>query len=317
MQWNSKKAANYALWKSRVAYHDLRRRAGVAYARVAPWMAVRNPDFIGIGAARTGSTWLYDRLSLHPDVCLPKRKEIHFFSDLNRQTHGYVYGPSTDKTEWTPLDIENPYHWRWYLGHFGKCGGKVTGEFTPDYALLSKDRIAIVKRNLPDVKLIYAMRNPVSRAWSSVRKELWRRFQMHPRDVEDTQLLVELATQPGVLRRGDYRTAIENWETHYAGQILYQFYDDLAEDQAGVLATVCEFLALDPEPLTRVGGHDRRVNDVPTDEIPAAVREALERYYEPQLDFLSAKFGRDLSHWFSLTRPAATGTRRPHLLLVR
>lgn len=37
------------------------------------------PDFLGIGTARSASTWLHSRLSQHPDVYLPKLKELHFF----------------------------------------------------------------------------------------------------------------------------------------------------------------------------------------------------------------------------------------------
>ncbi len=37
------------------------------------------PDFLGIGAPRTGMTWLYENLRRHPEVWLPPIKEIHYF----------------------------------------------------------------------------------------------------------------------------------------------------------------------------------------------------------------------------------------------
>ena len=38
------------------------------------------PDFLGIGAQRSGTTWLYEQLRGHPQVVMSsKRKEIHFF----------------------------------------------------------------------------------------------------------------------------------------------------------------------------------------------------------------------------------------------
>ena len=39
----------------------------------------RFPDFLGIGANRGGSSWLYRVLAHHADVWLPPVKEIHHF----------------------------------------------------------------------------------------------------------------------------------------------------------------------------------------------------------------------------------------------
>jgi hypothetical protein len=172
---------------------------------------------------------------------------------------------------------------------------------------LESERIEVIKSRLPEVKLIYAMRNPTTRAWSSVRKELWWRFGMHPRDVPDVGTLVRMAMRPGVLARGDYKSAILRWEAHFKGQILYLFYDDILENPRDVLHRVCDFLGVDRAPLDVAGGHSTRVNDVPAGDMPLEVSEALERYYAPQLPFLTEKFGRSFSHWFSgRAQPGAT-----------
>jgi hypothetical protein len=276
----------------------LKRRLGIGYARLAYWLPTRDPDFLGIGAPRSATTWLYQRLSLHPDVCLSKKKEIHFF-DVRQGKGTFVYGPDWRRPARQLHDLTDPVHWRWYQSQFGICGNRISGEITPDYSLLSAERIAIVKSHLPDLKLIYIMRNPVTRAWSSVRKELWWRFHMHPREVPDTDTLVRIATRPGVLARGDYAGAISRWETYYKGQILYLFYDDIMEDAGHVLGAVCDFLGVDRQPLESASGHAKRVNDVPGDDIPSEVRRALEAYYAPQLPILSEKFGRSFSHWLS------------------
>jgi len=257
-------------------------------------MPVRDPDFLSIGAPRAASTWLYKRLSLHPDVCLPKRKEIHFF-DVQDGREAYVYGPDVRKPMFKPLDLDNPAHWRWYRSYFGRCNSnKLTGDFTPDYSLLDVDRIRDVKAHLPNLKLIYTMRNPVTRAWSSVRKELWWRFRMYPHEV-NVDTLVRMAMRPGVLVRGDYASVIARWETFYKDQILYLFFDDILEHPQEVLHRVCNFLGLDPSPFDALGGHSVRVNDVPEESIPGEVRDALEIYYAAQAGFLAEKFGRSFA----------------------
>ncbi len=35
------------------------------------------PDFLGIGAQKSGTTWLHDKLWRHPQVWLPPIKELH------------------------------------------------------------------------------------------------------------------------------------------------------------------------------------------------------------------------------------------------
>lgn len=298
MDWTIERLKHYAHWRARVRYRALRRQIGIGYAKMAYWMPTSNPDFLGIGAPRSASTWLYKRLSLHPHVYLSKRKEIHFL-DIPEGRGTYVYGPDVQRPDFKALDLRNPSHWRWYLGHFGKCDGKLSGEVTPDYSLLPSERIGILKSYLPDLKLIYAIRNPVDRAWSSVRKELWWRFGMQPHEVSDPDALIRMAMRPGVLARGDYMSAMLRWETHYKGQILFLFYEDILANPREVLRHVCDFLGLSREPLDRATGNATRVNDVPEDNMPARVRAELEKYYAPQLPFLAEKFGRSFEHWFA------------------
>lgn len=44
-----------------------------------------NPDFIHIGPTKTGTTWLQENLSKHPDVWLAPVKEINFFWGMGRK----------------------------------------------------------------------------------------------------------------------------------------------------------------------------------------------------------------------------------------
>ncbi len=36
------------------------------------------PDFLGIGAQKSGTTWLYQNLAAHPQVWMPPVKELHY-----------------------------------------------------------------------------------------------------------------------------------------------------------------------------------------------------------------------------------------------
>ena len=68
------------------------------------------PTFIGIGAQKCASTWIYDILKDHPDVALSELKEVDFFS--YKYDHGL----------------------QWYENNFSEAGTQsVIGEISPSY----------------------------------------------------------------------------------------------------------------------------------------------------------------------------------------
>lgn len=107
----------------------------------APWREL--PAFLIIGTQKGGTTSLHDLLDHHPDVAMSVPKEVHYF-DLN-----YRRGE------------------RWYRAAFAfPRAGRVCGEATPFY-LLHPHVPPRVARDLPDVKLVAMLREPVARTYSS------------------------------------------------------------------------------------------------------------------------------------------------------
>ena len=104
------------------------------------------PNFLCIGAAKSGTTTLYEILKQHSNIFLPSFKEPHFFDDDERFKKGI---------EW--------YH-NTYFSSINK--EKLVGEFTPTY-LSSPYSAKRIKSSLDiDVKLLVLLRNPVDRAYS-------------------------------------------------------------------------------------------------------------------------------------------------------
>ncbi len=104
------------------------------------------PDFIIVGAYKSGTSSLYSYLSQHPEVHPSWHKEVHFF-DLN-----FHKGPM------------------WYRSHFPltsflRIKGMITGEASP-YYMFHPHAAKRIKDLLPDIKLIFILRNPVDRAIS-------------------------------------------------------------------------------------------------------------------------------------------------------
>ncbi len=105
------------------------------------------PNFIIIGAAKSGTTTLYKYLQRHSQIYLTKPKEPDFFSlDKN-----YAQG-----TEWyESLFIQALSH-------------QFCGEASTTYSRLHRypQTVERMSQMLPNVKLIYLMRHPVDRAYS-------------------------------------------------------------------------------------------------------------------------------------------------------
>jgi hypothetical protein len=117
------------------------------------------PNFLVIGAPKSGTTSLYEYLKQHPQVFLPDKKEPHFFSFEGR-TCGYN-GPGQEhfmKKRVTTFGA--------YQDLYRDTGDAVAiGDASTSYIHIpaAADRI---KTYLPDVKMIAMLRHPVDRAFS-------------------------------------------------------------------------------------------------------------------------------------------------------
>jgi len=258
------------------------------------------PDFLCIGAHRTGTSWLSNTLQQHPGAFIPARKEAHFFDEpIMREMDGVlqdinacVFGKY--------FDLSDEAHWRWYYLQFAGGEGKVKGDITPAYSRLSEERIKLVASRLTDVRLIYMLRDPVARAWSGVTNFAWRARKKKVSDMPMSEL-TDFAMHPRRLMSGDYKMVIERWEKYFNRErILYLFYDDLAGDPYRQVSRVCDFLGLESPPQEQAGRIRRRVNVANEKaEMPPEIFSLLKDYYSEQVPFLERHFDRDFSHWLA------------------
>lgn len=259
-------------------------------ARFAVWTKPNYPNFLCIGAPRSGTSWLFRNLTQHPDVYLPWFKEVHFL-DEPIATHTVANGRRF-------FDLSEASAWRWYSLIFLPGKNRHKGDITPAYMLLSDARIREVKARMPDAKLIFIMRNPIERAWSGARRSLWADHGLKPSEVIDNQQLEDAVLAPAIVDRGDYKGCIERWEAHFpANQMLYLFFEDLTAQPRAELERLLKFLDLPTfagmEKLNLTG----KVNAAPFEAPPDWLKDKLNALYEPQVRFLEKRFGRDLGHW--------------------
>ncbi|MBI2310885.1 MAG: sulfotransferase [Betaproteobacteria bacterium] len=232
-------------------------------------------NFLGIGAQKAGTTWLYEMLRLHGDILFPAGKEVHFW-DAHRDA-----------------GIE------WYESQFaGGPQGRKNGEITPAYAILPLEAIREVHAFNPALRLIFILRNPVERAWSSALMAL-ARAEMTIDEASD-QWFADHFRSAGSLQRGDYEQCLRNWRSVFpAGQLLLLRFEMIGTDPRGLLRQCCRHLEVRADALESVPDEilARKAFASPEYPIRESLREVLHRIYDARIERLGAYLQADLTEW--------------------
>lgn len=226
------------------------------------------PQFLGIGAQKAATTWVDKVLRQHPALCLPTgRKELHFF----------------DSNYWKG--------WHWYAWHFRKGKGRIKGEITPSYSILSEDQIREIVTALPSVKLILILRNPIERAWSMASMDLAKhRFRDLPL-IDIGEFMSHIDTGESI-ERGRYSSIIDRWSAAVGRENLFiGFYDEILESPVCFTERLFEFLGVNLEEMDWSRSDLMRWENTTGYVIPDAVRARLTDLYRKEIIELNNKLG--------------------------
>lgn len=127
------------------------------------------PNFLIVGAAKAGTTSLYEYMRSHPEIFLPKRKEpLYFISEsVKFHTKDKYMKQVLKKTETGKTYIDNKQE---YLNLFKRVKDeKAIGEASATYLYHYSESIPRIKKELGDVKIIIILRNPVKKAFSQYK----------------------------------------------------------------------------------------------------------------------------------------------------
>jgi hypothetical protein len=274
------------------------------------------PGFLGIGAQKAATTWLDRCLRRHPALWLPPLKELHYFDAPGaRPVLGRGWAGRRLRRElpprlrsdarfldWNGLRWDTRYFFgrrddEWYLSLFPGDRASVAGEITPDYSILDAAAVARVHRLLPEVKLIFLMRDPIDRSWSQIRMDVARRGRRAGEVPPDE--LIGLARSDRIAQRSDYGRTLRTWGTHYADERFFiAFLEDIRTRPEEVLADLFVFLGVGPTAEVGATLARRRVHARAGEEpIPPALEVELARLHIDGLRALEACFGGHARAW--------------------
>ncbi len=290
-------------------------------------------DFLGIGAQKAGTTWLYRCLQRHPQIYLPRTKELHYFNRLTgrgprftkvRSLWSGMVGQGPAERDWRRrvrwsmetivqggLSVANgrellrsvSYHLpgtkddAWYRRQFAAGTGRLKGEITPAYALLDDAGVRHVTRLSPQVKVIFFLREPLSRMFSQ--------WQMESRESRGLGFPcpadpIKFLASAHVRARNDYLRTIDTWRAHVPPERFFiGWYDDLLADPERMLRNVLTFLGVDPDE-PRAHAAVRRWDRYPTGVnpvVPPEMMREMARTSRPGIAALAERFGGHAIGW--------------------
>lgn len=217
------------------AYSPVVFRPGYIQSLSSLNLNVNRPDFICIGAQKCGTTWLHRFLEKQNSIFVPPLKELNFFNSFVFDSHSAYSGtwrrdaglerlryalennPSINENwlnylfKFTKETVDSA----WYESVFEMGEGKISGEITPEYAMLPTDAIEEVRRLLPDLKVLLLVRKPSSRAISHLN--------MINLNCEELSVsaLKEFALSESVVQRSNYKEIYNRWSNVFGEESVH------------------------------------------------------------------------------------------------
>lgn len=206
------------------------------------------PNFLIIGAAKSGTTSLYNYLHQHPDVYVSPNKEPRFFA-----FEGETFEPEHRVHSSTVTTLKE------YKTLFeGVTHEKAIGEASPSYLANAKS-IERIKHYVPDARLVAILRNPVERAYSHFLHAVLH--DLEPKEATFEQALRnEVIEFDGYVRHrpyidmGFYGRQLEPYIESFPSAQLHVFlFDELRADPTSVAQELYRFLGVDEHFTPDVG----------------------------------------------------------------
>jgi hypothetical protein len=208
------------------------------------------PDFLLIGAAKSGTVSLYHYLKQHPGIFMCPVNECNFFA---------LHGVDLDAAFRGPVDRETVERYcvrdpAAYEALFDAAvPGQRRGEASPLY-LYSPVAPQNIRQSMPQARLIAVLRQPADRAYSNYLH--YRRAGIEPLPTFAQALAAEPERIAGgwgpwpfwhYRQVGFYAAQVQRYyEAFGRDQVMVCLYDDLWADPVALLQKMFAFIGVDP-----------------------------------------------------------------------
>lgn len=204
--------------------------------------AIQLPDFMMVGAAKSGTTTIHDFLNRHPEIYFPNRtKEPHYFS-FGGTPPSYLDEKFIDKLVWKTSD---------YLKLYEQApSGLKLGDASTSYLYRASQVISNIQglygEESRKISIIIVLRNPIDRAYSHYNYLLRNGFEKLPFDVAIQQdVMTERKQQRwgfDYLGYGDYAEGVRLYQKHF-DRVKVLLFEEL-NNAPETTRELCDFLEI-------------------------------------------------------------------------
>lgn len=234
--------------------------------------------FVGIGAQKSGTSWLAAYLLHHPQVAMSSHKEMDYFNSVlspvvmthkRHQAMKYYHkafeqlekelreGMSLPQMQtlrslefyiqvlklYTNEAVNNTDIYKhFFLNTAIRNQHTIYGEISPDYSLMNASGYRLIYDYNPKAKIIILLRNPIERYWSSLRHYEKNTFNKNFANESFAKML------PGshYYELTNYKRIIsEVYKVFPKEQVGIFFYEELFSKNSNTLRSITKFLEID------------------------------------------------------------------------
>lgn len=266
---------------------------------------------LGMGAQKSGTTWLHRALSMRPDANFGFTKEYHVLdaafvpecsSFRNRFEkaarvairEGYdtysVGSPKYDVTRMAFLANDQAY-FAYFADILTRRRVTLTGDITPTYCSLPQDKLRYVESEFAKRDIVtrplFLMREPVERLRSLVKMK-FRKKEIAPTKAEELQAMRDMCGSEYDRIRADYEQTVLNLDAVFGDNCFVGFYETLFSDET--LRAVFEYLGIEYQPVD----FEQRFNASPSsNDLTSEELAEFRPTYKRQYDFVRDRYGAD------------------------
>jgi hypothetical protein len=196
------------------------------------------PNFLIIGAMKSGTSSLHQYLRTHPQIFMPARKELHFFTAEQLPWQAGLQSLNIEAAQTHPI-------LQLYSQFFNDAVAQIAiGEATTTY--LHHPPVAQrIYQYLPKMKLICILRNPIDRAYSHFHHQL-RRGEESRLTFQEILHSDPMQCSEGYIRLGYYHRYLSHYSVQFpSDQIKILLFEDLLHNQAQSLNQILDFLEVE------------------------------------------------------------------------
>jgi len=270
--------------------------------------------FLCVGAQKSGTTWLHAQLENHPEIGFPPNiKEVHYFNTIHQggillsrrrvnnlkklvnSTEGrsalqryFIDISRGHKANENIRELLSPVDDEWYIGLFKDSNKKYAADFTPEYALLPKEGFEHIKQVSREQKIIFLMRDPVSRTKSAIQYYFQRKG-IEPSEIND-DMVWDISKKDFFINFSKYDITIKTLESQFdKSQLKFMFFEDLMDNKQKAIDEICDFLN-----IARVELHEekveKKVNASTKINLPHGLEDKLEKQFQDTYSFMHEHF---------------------------